>query len=423
MGRRRAGAVSALATLLLGVPMGPASGFEDRCPAASPTVVGTEGDDVLVGTDGDDVLVGLGGDDVLRGLDGNDVLCGGEGTDRLVGGSGDDDLHGGANGLQPSQDSPPTNVGDVLVPGAGDDQVDPGHDTETDAGGGFRADRISFAGSVEAVEVDLMTGTVTGEGTDTLVLEGRVEVVGSAYDDVLSGSAGPDDLIGGDGSDVLRGFQGDDSLAADPTVYRLDSPGGDDQVHGGPGGDSIDLGNGDDVARGGPGRDAIVHGSGSVDLRGGPGRDYLDLWLLHADGQQILGGSGRDTLYAWSVVDADHDIVEAHGRIDLPDERVRIVVDGVARRSVLGGFEVLRVPNGTWRVTGTRQDEVFYGGETGWSRLIVRAAGGDDLIGGSPGDDWIHGGPGRDRSGDDQGRDVCISIERWFGGQRCEITR
>jgi Ca2+-binding RTX toxin-like protein len=382
-----------LPALLVVLVMSPVSAtVQDRCPSTAPTLVGTAGDDVLIGTDGDDVILGLGGDDVLRGLDGDDVLCGGGGTDRLVA-------------------------------GAGDDRVDPGHDTETDAGGGFGADRISFAGSPQAVEVDLMAATATGEGADTLVLEGPVEVVGSAYDDVLSGSDGRDDLIGGEGGDLLRGLQGDDSLEADPTAYRLGRSGGDDEVHGGPGGDSIDLGNGDDQARGGAGRDSIVHGSGSVGLRGGPGRDHLDLLLSHASGQQVLGGGGRDTLYAWSVVDADDEIVEAHGRIDLPDKRIRIVVDGVAHRSTLGGFEVLRVPNGTWRVTGTRQDETFYGGETDWSQLLVRAAGGDDLIGGTPGDDRIHGGPGRDRSGDDGGRDVCVSIERWFGGQRCEIIR
>ena len=52
------------------------------------------------------------------------------------------------------------------------------------------------------------------------------------------------------------------------------------------------------------------------------------------------------------------------------------------------------MPNGAWRVEGTAKDETFYGAETDDSRLLVRARGGDDLIGGSAGDDRIDGGPG-----------------------------
>ncbi|MDP9207336.1 MAG: hypothetical protein M3O65_02350, partial [Actinomycetota bacterium] len=66
------------------------------CGEAEPTIVGTNGADLLVGTPGDDVIVGLGGRDVIVGKGGNDALCGGRGRD-LVSGNGGDDLVDGAD--------------------------------------------------------------------------------------------------------------------------------------------------------------------------------------------------------------------------------------------------------------------------------------------------------------------------------------
>src|SRR5262245_60218521 len=74
------------------------------CLSFEPTIVGTEGDDVLIGTDGFDVIDGLGG---------NDAILGGEGIDKICGGAGDDQLWGGSNY-------------DQLVGGAGDDRLLPG---------------------------------------------------------------------------------------------------------------------------------------------------------------------------------------------------------------------------------------------------------------------------------------------------------
>ena len=60
------------------------------CGEEAPTIVGTNGADLLVGTPGDDVIVGLGGRDVIVGKDGNDLLCGGRGGDLVSGNGGDD---------------------------------------------------------------------------------------------------------------------------------------------------------------------------------------------------------------------------------------------------------------------------------------------------------------------------------------------
>lgn len=67
----------------------------ELCDGLPPTMLGTDGDDVIVGTPGSDVIHGLGGRDTIKGLGGDDVICGGAGPDRLLGGAGDDVLIGG----------------------------------------------------------------------------------------------------------------------------------------------------------------------------------------------------------------------------------------------------------------------------------------------------------------------------------------
>ncbi|GAB2882839.1 calcium-binding protein [Nocardioides pacificus] len=432
--RRTALAIAAL--VLSAVPAGAVSSQPQArtCPDIPATITGTPGDDRLVGTPGDDVIHGLGGHDTLLGGGGNDIMCGGPGSDVLRGGAGDDQLHGETNGLrQPYPDNPPDNVGDTLVPGPGDDVVVPGHDVSLDEGGGFTPDSISLLGAPGGVRVDLGAGTASGEGSDRLLLDGRVTVIGSDHDDVLVGSAERDELVGGLGDDELHGLEGDDRLEADPESYgrsgrphgddRVYGGEGDDRVYGGEGDDSLQLGDGHDLARGGPGADLITHGSGRVDVHGGAGRDNLDLQMEFAAGQLIDGGTGKDELYLWSITDDAGTRVMPRGRIDLRSGRIRMALGDRVRVGRLARIERLRAPDGVWTVLGTPRDETFYGSMLASSRLVVRARGGNDVVSGTPGDDVLDGGPGRDRVSDDRGRDTCLSFERYYGGQRCEINR
>jgi predicted extracellular nuclease len=82
----------------------------ELCAGLEPTILGTDGDDVLTGTNGPDVIMGLGGDDVIKGLNGDDVICGGAGDDQISGGNGDDTLLGGFGE-------------DLIVGGNGDDDL------------------------------------------------------------------------------------------------------------------------------------------------------------------------------------------------------------------------------------------------------------------------------------------------------------
>jgi CotH kinase protein/RTX calcium-binding nonapeptide repeat (4 copies) len=70
------------------------TGSSGACKGKTPTIVGTNGNDVRKGTPARDVIVGLAGNDTLSGLAGNDLICGGPGKDALKGGKGKDTLLG-----------------------------------------------------------------------------------------------------------------------------------------------------------------------------------------------------------------------------------------------------------------------------------------------------------------------------------------
>src|SRR5215213_9495536 len=65
-----------------------------KCFGGTPTIVGTDNDDVIQGTEGDEWIAGLGGNDRIYGNGGVDRLCGGDGDDRIYGGLGIDLIDG-----------------------------------------------------------------------------------------------------------------------------------------------------------------------------------------------------------------------------------------------------------------------------------------------------------------------------------------
>src|SRR5262245_2778866 len=136
-------------------------GSRATCDGRVPTILGTDGPDVIKGTPGRDVIAGLGGDDQIGGGQ-NDIICGGDGNDRLNGGSGNDTLfgEGGDN--------------DFLDGGPGNDMMD---------AGGSRFDAIVFFDATGPVTASLATGTATGQGTDTFT--GANELHGGQGDDTF----------------------------------------------------------------------------------------------------------------------------------------------------------------------------------------------------------------------------------------------
>ena len=197
---------SAPGPLVVDLAAGTATGEGSDQVAGVEVVIGGSFDDTLIGggeeccVDGQPRLIG----EELYGMGGNDLLIGGDGDNCLVGdpvkgfGSceyaaatsapgGDDELRGGGGN-------------DFLRGGLGDDRYfgDLGEDT------------VTFFSAPAPVTVDLGTGVASGEGSDTI--EGVENVLGSLFDDTLTGDENANLLVGDEGSDTVRGAGGDDTL-------------------------------------------------------------------------------------------------------------------------------------------------------------------------------------------------------------------
>lgn len=156
--------------------------------------MGSRYGDTITGGPTKNEIYGQGGNDLIQGLGGDDVIFGGEGNDTLIGGEGNDKLSGEA----------------------GNDTID-----------GTAGEDTALFARARAVSASLMTGTATGEGTDTLL-----------NIDELWGSRGNDTLVGNDEPNVLQGTGGDDILTGN---------GGDDTLLGQAGADTFDGGDGSDT--------------------------------------------------------------------------------------------------------------------------------------------------------------------------------
>lgn len=165
------------------------------------------------GTDGNDIMQapveahdaymtinGFGGNDTLYGNDGDDYIVGGEGIDTVYGGDGDDyfDGHGGSSGL----------------------------DGDTYDGGDGR-DRVDYLELTHGVKVDLSAGTAlkwngtTVSGSeDTLV--SIEDIIGTDYNDHLTGNDSDNYFYGGGGADIINGGGGRDSFEVDGLSAQLD---------------------------------------------------------------------------------------------------------------------------------------------------------------------------------------------------------
>jgi len=364
----------ALATALVAVTItGPVHAAAPTCGGEPATIVGTAGPDVLVGTPGRDVMVGLAGADELRGRGGDDLLCGNGGRDVLRGGSGADLL-------------------------------DVGPDERGDA------DVVSYDTAEGGVEVDLPTGSASGQGRDQIVGT-SLEVHGSPHDDQIVGfPETPNRLVGAGGDDRLTGGTAGDVIFGD--ADRSTPERGDDIVYGGAGADALYGGPGDDQVSGGTGDDFLYAWpqvrSGSDWLFGGPGRDWIEDVVGPGERDQWIGAGGDDSLWVRTRFMKDGRVTHPDGRMEL-DGRWTTFGKRQARGKVRYVNQVI-LPIGAWTLIGTSGDEKLEAprGVTDPRRrgVTIRGRGGDDVLIGSEYDDVLVGGGGTDeacgRGGDDE---------------------
>ncbi|HYD37329.1 MAG TPA: hypothetical protein VEA60_06925, partial [Allosphingosinicella sp.] len=275
-------------------------------------IIGTEGPDTLVETIAVDTIEGLGGDDVIILDKGQttferDEIDGGAGSDRLV-------ISRSVAGIEVFAFGPPGSTAtiqagsyanvrnvehytiyhltgegtrDFIFTGAGDDvyyftatnngtpQSEP---NQVDLGSG-QNDLLSIdASSVFDFGVEIAPISSTrylvwvgsAQRINFINIE-RLEFVGSALNDRITGLSGNDIIDGRGGNDTLIGVGGNDLLAGGV---------GDDMLDGGDGNDVLTFTTGSDTIAGGNGTDRLVLDARSVSgsvvlfLGGNPGPTY-----------------------------------------------------------------------------------------------------------------------------------------------------
>jgi len=375
---------------------------------------GWGGTDTLIGierVDGsafNDTLSGGAANEVFAGRDGDDAIDGGAGFDSALFDSGTQgavvDLQAGlaTNDGYGRQD---TLAGIEAVRGSyyaddlrGSDRVDAtesfqgmdGNDTIDGRGG---VDEVSYSFSYNPVTVNLATGTASDgwAGTDTLL---NIEnVIGSLYNDRITGNAGVNRLVGNFGNDTLDGGAGADTLdgGAGNDTYVVErsgdivnefAAGGTDLVK-----SSVTYSLGNEV------ENLQLTGSAAID---GVGNGLANTLTGNGAANTLSGGAGIDTLVGglgddtYFVEDAGDVIIESanvlNGGIDLVRSSVTRTLGAYQENLVLSGAQAI---NGTGNglaneLTGNEAANVLTGG------------GGNDVLDGLDGVDTLIGGAGDD---------------------------
>jgi Ca2+-binding RTX toxin-like protein len=247
-------------------------------------ILGRGGDDVISGRDGRDLLCGGRGHDFLRGGGGNDKLNSGLASDANSGDGGNDLIDGGPGGFDDARWlNAPAGINASLLTGRATGQgTDVLRNLEQFFGGPFDDTLIGDDGG-NALVGNGGNDTVMGNGGDDLVS-------GGDGDDSIDGGEGSDfldhyyiiaefgqgpgpvtvDLVAGtvtgQGSDVISNIEGADGTPGNDTLIGNDENNeftqtfeGDDTIRGAGGDDLIDGGDGNDTLDGGPGIDLVGH--------------------------------------------------------------------------------------------------------------------------------------------------------------------
>ena len=210
---------------------------------------------------------------------GNDSIVGGIGDDSFLGSVGNDTLVGGSSGFDTVNYSAlggPVTLGAFGVLNKGANGIDRLVGIDSIVGSAGAGDTIDHSGAVSF-------GGVTVNGTDTNLNNGTVavrgigaplplsfnvsqfeNVIGSIYDDSITGNQAANVLNGGSGNDTLNGDLGNDIL------------------NGGFGNDNLIGGLGIDILTGGAGNDAFIYTS-IADSPSGFNRDVITDFELSFD--------------------------------------------------------------------------------------------------------------------------------------------
>ncbi len=277
------------------------------------TITAGDGDDTVVGGTGNDSILGGAGNDSLNGDDGNDTILGGDGNDTVTGGAGADQLFGENGNDIVNADTSDTafngGAGTDTMNLSGTGDLGPVIDHQNDgfeiynlnpaanvvfapSTADFSAPQPNYSGIGLNVGDTLSFQNAPGPGPTGQTIDmnslpfglgasGIVSVIGSNYNDFITGTPGNDKIDGGAGDDVLMGGAGNDTMSGGA---------GNDIVLGEAGNDVLSGGAGNDFVAGGVGDDSLV-----IEWAGG---------ALNAN-DTFLGQDGFDTFVFQGVPDAD----------------------------------------------------------------------------------------------------------------------
>ncbi|SFQ13623.1 beta strand repeat-containing protein, partial [Pseudomonas borbori] len=209
----------------------------------------------LTGSNYNDRLTGNSAANVLSGGNGNDILNGGSGADRMIGGDGSDiyyvdnigdivtetnsvastggtdtvysylsaytlgaNVENGRIVIGTAANLTGNGLNNVLYAGAGNNILNGGAGTDTAS--------YAYAGSAVTANLNLTSAQATGgSGSDTLT---AIEnLIGSNYNDRLTGNSAANVLSGGNGNDILNGGSGADRMIGGDgsDIYYVDNIG------------------------------------------------------------------------------------------------------------------------------------------------------------------------------------------------------
>lgn len=423
---------------------------------------GTDASDQMLGLGGIDILYGYAGSDVVDGGDNGDVLSGDAGRDTLIGGAGTDIIYGaGATStavdfisgdpqihiLLQTNDSAwtinysgyigvynnkawvgdytyaydpndplPSDDGNIIDGGTGDDAILAGPGADVAHGGADNDSLLGMAGN------DTLFGDA---GNDMLYGDSTADTSNFSYTpaalhgaDILDGGVGNDYLVGQGNDDELYGGAGNDTLYGDDSNSNNtpDSVNGNDYLDGGADDDLLIGGGRNDTLFGGTGNDELWGDTGTYNATVISGNDYLD----GGDGNDLLiGNGGADTLYGGEGSD------ELQGDADsIPGAyQGADYLDGGAGNDTLigqGGADTLYGGDGNDELQGDADNVLsenhgadYLDGGAG-NDLLWGQGGNDTLLGGTEndqldggaGDDLLYGGRGADQLLGGDGKDT-----------------
>ncbi|HEX8622867.1 MAG TPA: M10 family metallopeptidase C-terminal domain-containing protein [Allosphingosinicella sp.] len=334
---------------------------------------------VLDGGEGNDFLQGTIASDTITGGDGNDTASfayafnGGAATgvtvDLNLQASAQNTVAAGNDTLTGIENLVGSSLNDTLTGNGADNVIEGGSGNDVMAGGGG-VDTASYAGATAGVTVSLATGSAqntVSAGTDTL--SGFENLLGSGFNDSLTGDSNVNTLSGGAGDDTLN--PGSNSAGA---VDLLDGGAGLDVASfAGQTAAVVATLNGATDAVATVGGVAVATLRSIEGLTGGTAAD-----ILTGDGNAnvIDGGLGDDTLVGGAGIDTVSFASRGSAPVTVNLATLTAQNTGAGTKTITG-FENVRATSGNDSVTGDGGDNVFF--ESGGNDTYNGAAGSDTL--------------------------------------------